>query len=69
MIQQKAIFVYTLQSKKRVSIVFKKKNPSKKSFNKIIINSWAANQHLRMISKGSRDTEDWSNDAELQGIN
>ncbi len=23
-----------------------------------------ANQHIRMISEGSRDTEDWSNDAE-----
>ncbi len=36
-------------------------------FNKIIliINvSWAANQHITMISEGSRDTEDWSNDAE-----
>ncbi len=31
----------------------------------IIINvSWAANQHIRMISEGSCDTEDWSNDAE-----
>ncbi len=26
--------------------------------------SWAANQHMRMISEGSCDTEDWSNDAE-----
>ncbi len=25
---------------------------------------WAANQHIRMISEGSCDTEDWSNDAE-----
>ncbi len=24
----------------------------------------AANQHIRMISEGSCDTEDWSNDAE-----
>ncbi len=24
--------------------------------------SWAANQHIRMISEGSCDTEDWSND-------
>ncbi len=24
---------------------------------------WAANQHSRMISEGSCDTEDWSNDA------
>ncbi len=26
--------------------------------------SWAANQHIRVISEGSRDTEDWSYDAE-----
>ncbi len=26
--------------------------------------SWAPNQHIRMISKESCDTEDWSNDAE-----
>ncbi len=25
---------------------------------------WATIQHVRMISEGSRDTEDWSNDAE-----
>ncbi len=24
---------------------------------------WAPNQHIRMISEGSCDTEDWSNDA------
>ncbi len=31
----------------------------------IIINvSWAANHHNRMISEGSCDAEDWSNDAE-----
>ncbi len=31
----------------------------------IIINvSWAANLYIRMISEGSCDTEDWSNDAE-----
>jgi len=28
--------------------------------------SWAANHHIRMISKGSCDTEDWSNDAKIQ---
>ncbi len=29
-----------------------------------IINvSWAANQHIKMISVGSCDTDDWSNDA------
>ncbi len=26
--------------------------------------SWATNQHIRMISEGSCDTEDWRNDAE-----
>ncbi len=25
---------------------------------------WYENQHIRMISEGSRDTKDWSNDAE-----
>ncbi len=28
--------------------------------------SWAANQHIRMISEGSCDTEDWSNDAKKE---
>ncbi len=35
--------------------------------------SLAANHHIRMISEGSCDTEDWSNDAEnsalITGIN
>ncbi len=26
--------------------------------------SWEANQHIRIISEGSCDTEDWGNDAE-----
>ncbi len=31
----------------------------------VIINvSWAANQYIIMISEGSCNTEDWSNDAE-----
>ncbi len=30
---------------------------------------WTANQHIRMISDGSCDTEDWSNDAENKEIN
>ncbi len=31
----------------------------------IVINdSWEANQDIRMISEGSRDTEAWRNDAE-----
>jgi len=39
----------------------------------IRIVSLAANQHIRMISEGSCDTEGWSNDAEnsalITGIN
>ncbi len=35
--------------------------------------SWSANQHISVISEGSCDTEDWSNDAEntvlITGIN
>ncbi len=30
--------------------------------------SWAPNQHFRMISEGSCDTEDWSNDAENSAL-
>ncbi len=29
---------------------------------------WAANQYIRMISEGSRDTEDWNNDAENSAL-
>ncbi len=28
------------------------------------VTAWASNQFIKMISEGSRDTEDWSNDAE-----
>jgi len=31
--------------------------------------SWAANDHIRVISEGSCDAEDWSNDEENSGIN
>ncbi len=34
----------------------------------IIIVSWTVNQHIRMISKGSCATEDWSNDAENSAL-
>ncbi len=27
-----------------------------------IVHCWAASQHIRIISEGSRDTYDWSND-------
>ncbi len=30
--------------------------------------SWASNQRIRMISEGSCDTEDWSNDAENSAL-
>ncbi len=30
--------------------------------------SWASNQYIRMISEGSYDTEDWSNDAENSAL-
>ncbi len=33
-----------------------------------IIVSLAANQHIRMISEGSRDTENWRNDAESSAL-
>ncbi len=51
----------------------KKKNEEAQLFSTLIIirnDSWAANQHIRMISEGSCDAEDWSNDAENNtGIN
>ncbi len=34
----------------------------------IIIRNVSANQHIRMISEGSCDTEDWSNDAENSAL-
>ncbi len=50
---------------------FLSKNPEKmhaaKLFSALIIKiniSWAPNQYIRMISEGSCDTEDWSNNAE-----
>jgi len=30
---------------------------------------WASNHHIRVISEGSCDTEDWSDDAEHSAIN
>ncbi len=29
---------------------------------------WAENQYIRMISEGSCDTEDWSNDADNSAL-
>jgi len=42
-----------------------------KQHNQLIISrnvSWAANHHIRMISEGSRDTEDRSNHAENSAL-
>ena len=51
---------------------YSSKNPEKEILYTINV-SWAADQHVRMISEGSCDTEDWSNDAEnsalITGIN
>ncbi len=30
--------------------------------------SWATNQDIRMVSEGSRDTENWSYDAENSAL-
>jgi len=43
-------------------------------FHKTVLNidnnnvSWAANRHIRLISEGSCDAEDWSNDAENSAL-
>ncbi len=31
-------------------------------------NNWVPNQHIRIVSEESRDTEDWSNDAENSNL-
>ncbi len=41
----------------------KKKKKAAQLFPVLIIN-----QHIKMISEGSRDTEDWSNDAENSAL-
>ncbi len=67
----------TIQSLGSVRFIFEEKNPIMVSL-KILITAlfnidnnkcfvpkcWAENQHIRMISEGSGDTEAWSNDAE-----
>ncbi len=61
------IIVKNMVSKKMVS---KKILSSTTVFNIDTNNpvSWAANHHIRMISGGSCDTEDWSNPS-ITGIN
>ncbi len=55
-------FVFIKESKKKVSLV-PKNNMKQHKFQHFIIN-----QHIRMISEGSCDTEDWSNDAENSAL-
>jgi len=49
---------------------FHKNIKHQKLFSTLIITgvSWAPNQHIRIISEGSCDTEDWSNDAENSAL-
>ncbi len=49
---------------------FHKYNKHHNSFHcLIVINvSWAVNQHIKMISEGSCDTEYWSNDADNSAL-
>ncbi len=48
------------ESKKKVSLV------PKKILSSTTVSTLKINQHIRMISEESCDTEDWSNDAEMQ---
>ncbi len=61
---------FELSSHQRIQnkcIIFPKN--IKQQFSIIIINvSWSANHHIRMISEGSCDTEDWRNDAENSAL-
>ncbi len=50
-------FLTFYSSKKNVS-------GSKKILSSTTVSTLIINQHIRMISEGSCDTEDWSNDAE-----
>ncbi len=69
-------FLFIKESCKITYYGFHKKYEAAKLFSKLIIIrnvSWTANQYISMISEGSCDTEDWSNDAEnsalITGIN
>ncbi len=53
---------YLLNNPKKI-FQFPQKYWAAQLFSTLLINvSWAANQHIIMISEGSCDTEDWSND-------
>ncbi len=61
--------------KKYIMVSTKKKKKKKKQdfeyilfFNMIRNVSWAANQHFGIISERSRDTKEWSSDAENSAL-
>ncbi len=45
------------------------KNIKQRNIDENRLNVWAPNHHIRMISEGSCDTEDWSIDVTITGIN
>ncbi len=50
---------------------FQQKYSAAQLFSTLIINrnvSWAVNHHIIIITEGSYDTEDWSNDAEYSAL-
>ncbi len=53
---------------KKVKWVPKKKRKKNKKKTAQLFPILIINQHIRMISEGSRDTEDWSNDAENSAL-
>ncbi len=58
--------LFVKESWNKMYYSFHKKYEAAQLFSTLIINrnvSWALNQHIRLISEGSCDTEDWSNDA------
>ncbi len=62
--------LYTMLNPKKQCFVFNiNNNKNTKIIIIIIINvSWALNQHIIMISEGSSNTEDWSNNAKNSSI-
>ncbi len=64
------LFFWTLYSTNPEKCKSLHKDKASQLFSALIIISvsWAANQHIRMISEGSCDTEDWSNDNENSAL-
>ncbi len=56
------MFIFTLILKNTGKEYIRVSTKKKKTILILRINIWAANQYIRMISEGSCDTEDWSND-------